>query len=408
MGIFDNIFKSRKEYKEYSLVTKNQMPLFSSFGNDIYMSDFVNNAIDRIASEIAKVEVRSVLQKEDSVKIQNDDITRLFSNRPNPLQTSGDFLRNVEWLRRKHGNAFVYPQFVLIPFKDGYIRKYTALYPLLVNTCNFVTDEVTGEWYVQMWMADGTQWTLPYADLIHFKWRRGISTIKGGGDDYGQPNDRDTLRTVQALDKTIQGIPKTIEAALNLNGILVSKSMIDGDKLEKERENFENHMIASKNGIVATTLAGDFIPINKSAATIPENLLNFLKANIQEKYGVSAAILSGDYNGDQNAAFYQTAIEDFLVEFEQEMASKMFSVRELDVGHRIKGYYSKINYLTNKDKIELSTIATNTGLMTLNQIAEMYGMPAFPEGNVRIRSLNYISSDIADQYQLGRKPNETK
>ena len=126
---------------------------------------------------------------------------------------------------------------------------------------------------------------------------------------------------------------------------------------------------------MATTLAGEFTPINKSAAVIPDNLLNFLKSTIQEKYGVSAAILSGDYNGDQNAAFYQTAIEDFLVEFEQEIASKMFTARELDVGHKIKGYYSKINYLTNKDKMELATIATNTGLMTLNEVGRCWECP---------------------------------
>ena len=403
MGIFDNIFKNRKEKKDLAMLLHNQAPIFSNFGNDIYMSDFVNNAIDRIASEMAKVEVKSVVERDNSILVQNDDITRLFSNRPNPLQTAGDMLRNIEWLRRKNGHAFVYPQYVEIPYKNTTFRKYVGLYPLAVNHFNFGTDSDTGEWYVQMWMTDGTQWTFPYADILHFKWRRGANTVKGGGDDYGLSNDRNTLNTVQALDKTIQGIPKSIEAALSLNGVLTVKSMVDGEKLKKERDDFEEHILTSKSGIVATTLAGEFTPINKSAAVIPDNLLNFLKSTIQEKYGVSAAILSGDYNGDQNAAFYQTAIEDFLVEFEQEIASKMFTARELDVGHKIKGYYSKINYLTNKDKMELATIATNTGLMTLNEVGQMFGMSAYPEGNRRIMSLNYISADIADQYQLGER-----
>jgi len=403
MGIFNNIFGKKKDDRLIDLLLANQAPVFSSFGNDIYMSDFVNNAIDRIASEIAKVDVKSVVEKESVVLPQNDDITRLFSNRPNPLQTSGDFLRNVEWLRRKSGNAFVYPQYVKMPHKDGFIKKYVGLYPLAVNYFNFGIDEETKEWYVQMWMVDGTQWTFPYSELLHFKWRRGSNTVKGGGDDFGEINNRDTLQTVSALDKTIQGIPKTIEAALNMNGVLTVKSLMDGDKLAKERDDFEEHIIKSKSGIIATTLAGEFTPINKSAAVIPDNLLNFLKSTIQEKYGVSAAILSGDYNGDQNASFYQTAIEDFLVEFEQEMTSKLFSTRELDVGHKVKGYYSKINYLTSTDKMELATIATNTGLMTLNQIAEMYGMSPFDGGNRRIMSLNYISADIADQYQLGER-----
>lgn len=401
MGILDNIFKGRREQKLYNMMIANQAPIFSNFGNDIYLSDFVNNAIDRIASEIAKVDVKSVVERNNSVLVQNDDITRLFANRPNPLQTSGDFLRNVEWQRRKTGNAFVYPQFVQIPTKNGLVKKYTAFYPLAPINFRFGTDERSVEWLVQFWFSDGTQWTIPYSELLHFKWRRGINTITGGGDDYGEANDRDTLQTVKALDKTIQGIPKTIEAALNMNGILTVKSAIAGEELDKERDNFEKHIISSKSGILATTLAGEFTPINKSAAVIPDNLLKFLKSTIQEKYGVSEAILSGDYDGDQNAAFYQTAIEDFLVEFEQEMASKLFTSREMDVGHKIKGYYSKINYLTNKDKMELATIATNTGMLSLNQINDMFGISPFDGGDVRLRSLNYVDSNIANQYQLG-------
>ena len=42
------------------------------------MSDFVNNAIDRIASEMAKVEVKSVVERDNSILVQNDDINKAF------------------------------------------------------------------------------------------------------------------------------------------------------------------------------------------------------------------------------------------------------------------------------------------------------------------------------------------
>ena len=94
-------------------------PIFTSFGKDIYLSDFVNNAIDRIASEISKIDIKSIVEKGDYLQIQNDEITRLFKFKPNPLQTTSDFLSNVEWLRRKNRNAFIYPQYEIIRLKDG-------------------------------------------------------------------------------------------------------------------------------------------------------------------------------------------------------------------------------------------------------------------------------------------------
>lgn len=401
MGFFDNIFK-KNEKKD--IETKSEIissSWITSFGNDIYMSDIVNNCIDRIASEVSKIDIKSVVEKSDLVKIQNDDITRLFTARPNPLQTTGDFLRNVEWLRRKKNNVFIYPQYEKVITSTGIFKRYTSFWPLDPIDFEFVTDPEGNEWYVKLKFSDSTAWTIKYSDLIHLKWRRGKNPVIGGGDDAGKPNDRDTLKAITAIDATLQGIPKSIEASLGINGVYTSKSLIDADKLEKERENFENHIIKSKSGIVALTLAGDFVPINIDIANIPESTMKFIKSTIQEKYGISPAILSGDYSGEQNAAFFQTCIEDFIIELEQELTSKLFSRREIDVGHKIRGYYSKINYLSTKDKLELAVLATNTGLMTLNQICDIFGMSPFENGDRRIMSLNYISAEIADRYQLG-------
>ncbi|MDF2591390.1 MAG: putative phage portal protein [Clostridia bacterium] len=377
-------------------------PLFSSFGKDIYLSDFVNNAIDRVASEISKIELKSIVQNGDVLKVQNDDITRLFRFKPNPLQTTSDFFANVEWLRRKHCNAFIYPQYVNIILPDGrQFKKYIAFYPL--NPSFVYIGENDGKvWEIRFDFEDGSSYTLPYADLIHLRWRRGANTIIGGGDDRGEVNDYDVIRTIDALDKTIQGLPKSIEASLQIKGVYSAKTLADQAKLGKMRDDFESHITTSKSGMIATDLAGEFTPVNINAPEISDTALKFLKSVIQERYGVSAAILSGDYTGNQHSAFYQTAIEDFIVQFEQAFTACIFTQREQDVGHRGKCYYSKVNYMATADKMNLAGLAKETGIMTLNQINEMFGIEPFPDGNRRLQSLNYVNIKDIDAYQKGK------
>lgn len=388
----------------YAAWLADSQPIFTSFGKNIYLSDFVNNAIDRVASEIAKIDIKSVVQRQDLLQIQNDDITRLFRFKPNPLQTTSDFLANVEWLRRKNCNAFIYPQYELLTLPDGrQIKRYKAFYPLK-PTAVYIGVFNGDAWEVKMDFEDGSSYTLPYADLIHLKWRRGANTVVGGGDDNGQVNDYDIVRTIDSLDKTIQGLPKSIEASLQIKGVYAAKTLADQEKINKIRDDFEDHIKVSKSGMIATDLAGEFTPVNIRAPEISDSALKFLKSVIQERYGVSAAILSGDYNGEQHSAFYQTAIEDFIVQFEQAMTACLFTPREHDVGHRIKCYYSKVNYMSTKDKMELANIAKETGILTLNQINEMFGVEPFEGGNIRLRSLNFIDSNIANEYQLNRKP----
>lgn len=402
MGVLNYLKSILPGRGRYSSWLADSRPIFTSFGKDIYLSDFVNNAIDRVASEISKIELKSIVQRDDMLKIQNDDITRLFRFKPNPLQTTSDFFANVEWLRRKYRNAFIYPQYELIQLPDGReFKRYIAFYPLKPSNI-YIGENGGNVWEIKMDFEDGTSYILPYADLIHLRWRRGASTTIGGGDDYGQPNDYEIVRTLDALDKTIQGLPKSIEASLQVKGVYHAKTLADQDKLSKIRSDFENHITTSSSGMVATDLAGEFTPVNIKAADIPDNALSFLKAVIQERYGVSAAILSGDYNGDQHSAFYQTAIEDFIVQFEQAFTACVFTPREQDVGHRAKCYYSKVNYMSATDKRELANLAKETGIMTLNQINEMFGIEPFEGGNRRLQSLNYVNIEDIDAYQKGK------
>lgn len=396
-----SIFRGTYKKYLYSRILNDKTAIFTDFGDNVYLSDFVNNCIDRIATEISKIEIVSVIEKSMSVNKQNDDITRLFRYKPNPLQTTKDFLACCEWLRRKDHHCFIYPQYELIKYRGSVYKKYTAFYPLNPTMIEFGINE-NSIWEVKMYFKDGSNYILPYSDLIHLKWRRGKNTVLGGGDDLGQPDTRDLLKSIKIMDKVMQGLPKSIEASLQIKGIYSAKSMMGAEELKTAREDFESHIYSSASGIVATDLAGEFTPINYQQTKIDPETLKLLKSILRERYGISESILSGDYDGDKHSAFYQNCIEDFIVEFEQASTSTIFTQNEQDVGHQIKCYYNKVAYLRTENKIEIAKIATDTGLMMLNQISEMFGMQPFEGGNRRLQSLNYVNVDIVDKYQLGK------
>lgn len=343
----------------------------------------------------------SVTQKPGSIRQENDDLTKLFRFKPNPLQTTKDFLASCEWLRRKDCNCFIYPVYEVIGIRnDEEIRKYTAFYPLNPSKIEIGTDGAGGVWEVKFFWRDNTFDIIPYRDLVHLKWRRGKNLIVGGGNDLGKPDTKNLLDSVTTLDKVLQGLPKSIEASLKINGIYTAKTLLDQEKLAEIRDKFEEHIFSSKAGIVATDLGGEFVPIAMKAVEIKSDTMKFLKDIVRERYGISEAMLSGDYNGEQHSAFYQSCLEDFIIEFEQGMSACLFTQRQQDVGHRIKGYYSKTAYLSTANKIALATLATNTGLMTLNEINDTFGFEPFADGDRRLQSLNYVSTNIVDAYQL--------
>ena len=63
--------------------------------------------------------------------------------------------------------------------------------------------------------------------------------------------------------------------------------------------------------------------------------------------------------------------------------------------------------MAQSDKLLLADLAKETGTMTLNQINEMFGIEPFDGGNRRIQSLNYVSSELIDKYQLSKSKSDS-
>lgn len=322
----------------------------------------------------------------------------MFEFKPNNYQTTTDFFKNVEWLRLKKYNAFIYPTFVEYEYNDLIYRKYTGFYPLNPDAFNI---QYAKDKYLVTFNFNNNFYTLNYDDIIHLKWRRGLNNFSGG-DDFGNPDDKDVLKTLNSLNSTIENIPKSLSANLNLRGLFKANSNLSNEKLKQSREDFEKSLKNSPNGIAAIDISGDFVPINSLPVNLPNETMKFLKNIIYEKYGVSEAILSGDYTAEQYSSFYETCIEDFFLEFEQAMSKCVFTKRELDIGHKIKLYYNKANLMSNNHKIEIAKIATATGLLNKNEIRELFGYPSIEDGDIYLQSLNYVDADLANDYQKGK------
>ena len=371
--------------------------------DNIFSSDAINNAIDRIATEVGKVRIRSIVEKDGQIIKQNDDIDRLFRFHPNPLQTTSDFLASLIWMRMKYNNVFVYPQFEWITDTTGQKhKKFSAFWVLKPIEFEVGTDESGKVWQIKFILSDGVEYIFPYEDIIHLKWRRGTNLFKGGGDDYGWPDMADVTKSVNALNSTIEGLPKAIASSLQVKGVFSAKSLYDSERQAQQRKDFEKHILDSEMGMVVTDLAGEFTPVNMQQPVIGEGLVKFMKSGITQRYGVSDAIADGDFTSDQHDAFCQACVEPFLLEFEQEFSHKCFTQREQDIGHRVRGYVDHLRYMSTSEKQEMAKIAFNTAMMDINGVLDMFGLDPIEGGDRRLQSLNYVNSNIVDQYQASQ------
>jgi hypothetical protein len=104
-----------------------------------------------------------------------------------------------------------------------------------------------------------------------------------------------------------------------------------------------------------------------------------ISANVYHYFGVNDDILNNAAFGDAWAAFYEGAIEPFAIQFSQVLTKMLFTFREQSQGNRVMATANRLQYMTNADKLNVSAQMADRGLMTRNEIREIWNLAPLPE-----------------------------
>lgn len=394
--------------KSYGKFITADSPLFTAYGRDILVSDIVKTAIHRIAEAVSKCELKSVIIKTSpskTVESAKDEINALFASRVNPYMTLKDFLYKVGYMAVVNRNCFIYPAYDEYPVSgtDKVKRVYRGFYPLEVTGGEIYNDGGGSEMRIEL--TNGiTTIDLPYADIIHIRTGYGAHPFLGG-DSNGRFDARGLLQNLQVVQTIKECIPKTLEASLSIKGVLTMKGMPEFSKQIMSRDEFESHIADSKYGLIATDYATDFTPINIAATDIPTNIMDFIHREILYPFGVSLPIMSGTYNDDEYAAFYQTTVEGILISIAKGFTATLFTPGQLAHGHEIRAYDRLTQSLSIERRIKMAELTKDDGLLSADERRELLGYE--PNGQPTRVSLNYIDVSIANEYQLTDLKNKT-
>lgn len=405
MAWLSNIIQRINRKTTYAQMLNGYTPIFSQFGTDIYASDVVQQAIKCIVDEVKKLQpTHERVIGEDIIPI-NDDIQWIINN-PNQLMTKSDFLEKITWLLLLNYNAFIIPVYDTWTDEKGIVRRnYRALYPVQPAFIEF-REDAAGVLYIYMRFANQYETTLPYANVIHLKYRFSVNEFLGG-NEQGLPDNSAILKILQINDDMVNGISAAMRSSFAINGVVKFNTMLDGGKTEAALKELEQKLLASQSGFLPLDLKADFHEIKKDIKLVDAETLKFIDTKILRNWGVSIPILTGDYTKAQYEAFYQKVIEPLLICFSDEFTRVLFSERRRQLGNRVTFYPKDLIFMSIDQTIEMVRLLGDSGSLYENEKRVAFGMRPLPElAGVRMQSLNYVDVNVARQYQTGGKGEE--
>lgn len=404
MGFWD-LFKRkpRESGRNYASTQSGHSPIFADFGNDIYASDIIVQAIRCKATEFKKLKPRHIRTGADGKQevISNERGIGNCLRRPNKFMTPSDFFEKITILLELNKNAFIYPTYYITKGGEKY---FTGLYPLKPISVEILSDQ-SERLYYRMTFGNGYQVDLPMEDVIHWRKDYGVDDYFGGGM-FGGNDNRGLLKILKEYDKLTQSIAVGLGVSMKINGIVKYNSYLDDEATKAKQDEFNKKLENNESGIFFTDLKTEYVNIPRDIKIVDKDTLEYFYKAILRTTGVSLAIFDGDYTKVQKEAFYEHALEADIKSLGEAMSKVIFTEREESHGNAIMLYPNSIVFMSMENKLTALQVGLPAGIFIKDEARELLGYPPLPNGQGQVIAQGYNA--LLDENNNNKLNNDSK
>lgn len=382
MGLLQKIFGSdelQRQEKEsirgYFQTLTAYSPVFTTWNGALYESELVRSAIDARARHISKLKVEFTGSAQSK-------LTSTLKQKPNEWQTWAQFLYRASTILDINNTCFIVP----VESEDGKTIGYT---PILPKKTELVKDEDENLWL--RYQFSGSK-----VGVIEFDRVICLTRHQYLNDFFGDSNRAldDTMKLIHLQN---EGIEEAVKNSATYRFMAQANNFAKAGDLAKERERFtENNLKGNKsNGgiLLFPNTYTNIQQITTKPYTVDAEQMKQIQTNVFNYYGVNEDVLQNKAYGDRWAAFYEGCVEVFSVQFSDAFTKALYTEREIANGNSVMATANRLQYLSNADKLNVSSQMADRGIMTRNEIREIWNLPPIDGGDEAIIRGEYYSAN---------------
>lgn len=378
MGLFDLFLGKRPapvgHYEGKFKMISGYEPRFNTFSGSIYESELIRASINARATHISKLKV-------DVLGSARPALRTKLQKGPNSFQTWGQFLYRLSTILDVHNTAFI------VPVYDEY-GEPSGIFCPLPSQCEVV--QYGKKPYLRYKFRDGNTAAIEYEYC-------GVMTKFQYKDDIFGESNHALMPTLDLIEIENQGIQEATKSSAAYRFWARVNNFTKTEDLAKERKRFteENFSKESKGGgmLLFPNTYQDIHQIEAKPWVVNPQQMKEIRENVYDYFGVNDDILKNKAFGDAWTAFYEGAIEPFAIQFSEVMTRMLFTFREQGIGNRVVASSNRLQYLSNKEKLDVSAQMLDRGIMSINDVREIWNMPPVDGGDVRIIRGEYYNAD---------------
>lgn len=384
MGIFGKREKQKTKYiTEQFKVINGYTPVFTSYEGGLYEMELTRSAINSIALHASK------LTPVVKGNYRHEYLNKMLKTKPNYIMTTQQFLMKLFTILICENNAFIIPI-----YKDMTATDIVGFYPIRSVGTEILSYE--GELYLKYKLGSEYQY-IEYDRVGHLKnhfYKK----------DYLGESNFALNTTMDLMDTQNQGIKHGIKNSAGVRFLARLTNIITPDHLKKEREELTKANLSMDNNggvMIFDNKYSEVKEINSTPFIIDDKQVEHIKSNVFNYFHISEAIIQNKASEDEYNAFYEGLIEPLAIQLSQVFTNMLMTSKDIQSGYEVMFESSRLQFASNKTKIDFVTLFVDRGLITTNQGLAVFNLPPVEGGDKR-----YIRKEYTEVNNLDKEGSE--
>lgn len=379
MGAFSKLFQRpriAKQVNGYFKMLDGYTPIFTSYDGGVYEMELTRSCIHTFANHCSKL-----LPTVSGADVRG--IKAMLDGKPNPFMTSAQFVYKVATIYDTQNTCFIAP--VLDEFD-----RIIGYYP--VNPQQTEIIDVGGEPWMRYKFRSGETAAIELSRCGVVSKYLYNSDIKGESNAALNP-------TLQLLNVQNQGIAEGIKNSASFRFMATVNNFSKGKDLAAERKNWVENNLGSDSGGLALfpNTYTNVQQIQSSAKVVDPEQMQIIQTRVLNYFGCNEDVLQNKTVGDAWSAYYEGKIEPFALQLSQAMTCMTYSQNEQTRGNAIVWISNRLQYMTNADKLQVSSQMFDRGILSTNDVMDIWSLPHVPDGDKRYIRKEYTEISQLDQ-----------
>lgn len=381
MGIFQKAVEKRKLKKvltQQFKILNGYNSTFSTFAGGLYEMDLIRASIESIATQCSK------LNPVISGPKKYQELEKMLQSNPNYLMTTQQFIHRLITILKCENNAFIIPIYENIT-----AEKVVGLYPVRSSNSKIVVED--GIEYLVYYIGEKCR-AIEYERVGHLRNHYYTKEYYGESNAAIRP-------TLELMHTQNEGIIEGIKKSANIRFLAKLSNVLIADDLKKEKQRLEEENLSANNNggvLIFDNKYSDIKEINSTPFIVDEKQAELIRKNVFNYFHISEEVIQNKATEDQWNSFYEGCIEPLAIQLGQVLTKMLIPMQDIKKGTSVVMESNKLQFASNKTKLEVSSQMFDRGILTINQIMDIWNLPHVEDGDKRYIRKEYTEINNLD------------